>query len=193
MDHPRSRGVYGWIKSLPTPRPGSSPLARGLPCIITRLFRRRGIIPARAGFTHLSRQRLCNEKDHPRSRGVYRRSPASSWLTQGSSPLARGLLLGQTLRDRGDRIIPARAGFTRRAAGSPPSRRDHPRSRGVYPHPARWAARHSGSSPLARGLRILISGPRSRLRIIPARAGFTKGHIASPNAPSGSSPLARGL
>ena len=76
----------------------------------------KGIIPARAGFTH-GRDRLQQViGDHPRSRGVYQ-SPTffrNDW--NGSSPLARGLLL--VLGD--DRvlhgIIPARAGFTLRGA-----------------------------------------------------------------------------
>ena len=131
----------------------------------------------------------------------------------GSSPLARGLRLGE-LRDRADlRIIPARAGFTpRRPPGGSPGR-DHPPSRGVYAQTARYAVSHLGSSPLARGLR----GPRRRAhqggRIIPARAGFTtrwrrssrtrSDHPRSrgvyvptryySDAGAGSSPLARGL
>ena len=50
-DHPRSRGVYilapvsvMWVV-------GSSPLARGLPCMRARERRALRIIPARAGFT----------------------------------------------------------------------------------------------------------------------------------------------
>ena len=50
-DHPRSRGVYKRWSSSGSPRPGSSPLARGLP----------GRHPPRRLRT----------LDHPRSRGVY--------------------------------------------------------------------------------------------------------------------------
>ena len=119
MDHPRSRGVYlmallclSWIG-------GSSPLARGLPCTITRSFRRLGIIPARAGFTleHNGRGRV--RRDHPRSRGVYHSTMTSRPYFLGSSPLARGLLALPCLSWIGWRIIPARAGFTR---ARPPSR-----------------------------------------------------------------------
>ena len=90
-------------------------------------------------------------------------------------------------------IIPARAGFTRRAVGGRRCPWDHPRSRGVYTRP----------SPL--------HSPEGR--IIPARAGFTwtKRPSGSPTTDhprsrgvygekgrraisrSGSSPLARGL
>ena len=51
--------------------------------------------------------------------------------------------------------------------------RDHPRSRGVYGvgHAPKLTDR--GSSPLARGLRTDIDSFMARVRIIPARAGFT--------------------
>ena len=53
-DHPRSRGVYGVVTCTPATEPGSSPLARGLRpgWGLPRPGHR--IIPARAGFTHLS-------------------------------------------------------------------------------------------------------------------------------------------
>ena len=73
---------------------------------------------------------------------------------EGSSPLARGLRLGCTLSDGGQRIIPARAGFT---WGPVPRWRpsaDHPRSRGVY-NSGNWDEKNEdGSSPLARGLHL---------------------------------------
>ena len=51
-DHPRSRGVYSRSLSDDAFTGGSSPLARGLPRRVLRTTRSRGIIPARAGFTH---------------------------------------------------------------------------------------------------------------------------------------------
>ena len=94
-DHPRSRGVY----------------ADELAHIHGAL----GIIPARAGFTCAPRGPPSIRRDHPRSRGVYLASAPVSGRSGGSSPLARGLPLRslRSLRRRG--IIPARAGFTRRA------------------------------------------------------------------------------
>ena len=114
-------------------------------------------------------------------------------MSSGSSPLARGLPADQAIRVEGERIIPARAGFTTAPAGQLLSPTDHPRSRGVY---------------MARLLRKSCA-----IRIIPARAGFTarlgpsrcpgrdhprsRGVYASDRAvigpPDGSSPLARGL
>ena len=70
-DHPRSRGVYYISSFIIHHHLGSSPLARGLPAVRARASSRRGIIPARAGFTRPGRVLLGAEWDHPRSRGVY--------------------------------------------------------------------------------------------------------------------------
>ena len=172
---------------------GSSPLARGLLIEGPRGTRVVGIIPARAGFT--------------------RALPLPPRSLRGSSPLARGLRPSGCGRAQLGGIIPARAGFTSRMASTRSSRRDHPRSRGVYKvrtTPWPW---WPGSSPLARGLLESLTRGRSTLRIIPARAGFTFNSAAfryiSPDHPRsrgvyddgrlrgtmqyGSSPLARGL
>ena len=50
-DHPRSRGVYSENFEVERRIVGSSPLARGLPAGGRPSGGRRGIIPARAGFT----------------------------------------------------------------------------------------------------------------------------------------------
>ena len=50
----------------------------------------------------------------------------------GSSPLARGLRPSLVVGGTQSRIIPARAGFTRRTRGECIVAADHPRSRGVY-------------------------------------------------------------
>ena len=90
---------------------------------------------------------------------------------------------------------------------------DHSRSRGVYYLSQSTNAHCLGSSPLARGLPLRYGEQRKRMRIIPARAGFTQvtgggtdcteDHprsrgvystwIGSRVASAGSSPLARGL
>ena len=49
--HPRSRGEHCAIRMTSTPRPGSSPLARGTPIGIIWAGIRIGLIPARAGNT----------------------------------------------------------------------------------------------------------------------------------------------
>ena len=111
----------------------------------------------------------------------------------GSSPLARGLRDSQGREHAFIRIIPARAGFTRRPPDLGARGADHPRSRGVY--------------------HIRTRHPPPQLRIIPARAGFTNSCRPQSDRPpdhprsrgvykgrgkpmmpgTGSSPLARGL
>ena len=73
QDHPRSRGVYGKTLVLNPAAYGSSPLARGLPGGPGNSTGKYGIIPARAGFTTLAVGASGMKRDHPRSRGVYRR------------------------------------------------------------------------------------------------------------------------
>ena len=70
----------------------------------------------------------------------------------GSSPLARGLPTIFHAFKSGPGIIPARAGFTWRAAIGGRSSMDHPRSRGVYFSFSLNQIAEAGSSPLARGL-----------------------------------------
>ena len=150
---------------------GSSPLARGLRLGGAGHERAGGIIPARAGFTRRRPGRSWGRPDHPRSRGVYgdlrRRAPGRA----GSSPLARGLRLNPIPERLRARIIPARAGFTAGRGPQDRDRWDHPRSRGVYLCGWVSASDDGGSSPLARGLPIIII---IYYGIIPARAGFTR-------------------
>ena len=131
----------------------------------------------------------------------------------GSSPLARGLPLGETRQTGFLGIIPARAGFTSAARPGTWRSADHPRSRGVYGRRPAAAEFMAGSSPLARGLLEAEDFAGVHVRIIPARAGFTNAYPASPETgwdhprsrgvylddvafaetEPGSSPLARGL
>ena len=173
-DHPRSRGVYAWAADLDAFEAGSSPLARGLQPFRATSPHRRGIIPARAGFTLQGLLRVEHGEDHPRSRGVYAPSAGPSSWSGGSSPLARGLLAWGWPPERWTRIIPARAGFTTTSRHADTMYTDHPRSRGVYVLSPRWRVTNSGSSPLARGLRARPMGGIRAARIIPARAGFTR-------------------
>ena len=192
-DHPRSRGVYVLQSVVELALEGSSPLARGLRVASCFVASRRGIIPARAGFTTARHRRRSSPRDHPRSRGVYGQDVAVAWPVHGSSPLARGLRCRCPAAARRRRIIPARAGFTTFANAAIFAQRDHPRSRGVYVplgvdvHPTRGSsplarglrgrrarrAGTSGSSPLARGLLMSAQAVSPHGGIIPARAGFT--------------------
>ena len=173
-DHPRSRGVYP-PQSGPGTRPGgSSPLARGLLSIVNMQLPSRGIIPARAGFTHDHSSEGLPVGDHPRSRGVYPAPLLLSARPLGSSPLARGLHHVMRPGRTEPGIIPARAGFTGLDGVDGAGRRDHPRSRGVYRGRPRGRAHPRGSSPLARGLLSRRAAQSSHHGIIPARAGFTR-------------------
>ena len=212
-DHPRSRGVYAAPCGGRSAVRGSSPLARGLPVDYSQDHDDAGIIPARAGFTSPAAAPASCPTDHPRSRGVYLPWNGRVGETWGSSPLARGLPLICCLAHTRCGIIPARAGFTEGEGPAGPGRRDHPRSRGVYPGCRPQPAVSAGSSPLARGLRAIWGTTCAPGRIIPARAGFTcvaprptAGPMDHPRSrgvyatgpcagmrASGSSPLARGL
>ena len=175
MDHPRSRGVYNISDDDPAGEGGSSPLARGLRRAAARVPVVPGIIPARAGFTARPSAGVARNRDHPRSRGVYSSGTCGRTAARGSSPLARGLRRGRSPRPRWPGIIPARAGFTPDSYSLLSWAEDHPRSRGVYMVTFARVRPGSGSSPLARGLRLRRRGPVGAVRIIPARAGFTLG------------------
>ena len=192
---------------------GSSPLARGLLVREDASVHEPGIIPARAGFTLSLHKSGRFRTDHPRSRGVYTPHIPSFGYPKGSSPLARGLRRGRRRRRLRRRIIPARAGFTRPHDHSEPRNKDHPRSRGVYTRKIPAVESIAGSSPLARGLRVTMGRNPGKIRIIPARAGFTPSPrvtaysgtdhprsrgvysliITALRDAGGSSPLARGL
>ena len=130
----------------------------------------------------------------------------------GSSPLARGT------RGRGYppwsclRLIPARAGNTHAPMTRQRSHTAHPRSRGEHTVSVEPPSQTGGSSPLARGTRLIVFPGYGVGRLIPARAGNTvyraayhipysahprsRGEHETSNTTvskrSGSSPLARG-
>ena len=212
-DHPRSRGVYpaAWMR--PRGALGSSPLARGLLEGGRPAPAQLRIIPARAGFTDSHSAEGLRLADHPRSRGVYCRPLHSRSAPAGSSPLARGLPVLNATGKPEPGIIPARAGFTAGRRKCRGTATDHPRSRGVYRDLFRRDHDPGGSSPLARGLPGEGHGHAVPIRIIPARAGFTRQRTEGAKTPAdhprsrgvypegmtsagmdaGSSPLARGL
>ena len=111
---------------------GSSPLARGLRRPDRRRLAADRIIPARAGSTYKAVGWMSLSEDHPRSRGVYDNLRRGQAGRNGSSPLARGLLIQRRRPKSNEGIIPARAGSTSVAAYSAKIIADHPRSRGVY-------------------------------------------------------------
>ena len=101
---------------------------------------------------------------------------------RGSSPHARGLLLGAVRQAGRGGIIPARAGFTGPRRWCRSRWGDHPRTRGVYSSRAAASRLYHGSSPHARGLLGLEPITVRLSGIIPARAGFTPSAAWSPQA-----------
>ena len=128
--HPRSRGENGAPGDEADVEKGSSPLTRGKPPPGQRRPHGRGLIPAHAGKTSLSRLIPSLPWAHPRSRGendLIRKKGTTIW---GSSPLTRGK--PRRWGGVGDlrRLIPAHAGKTVRAGVSGSGAAAHPRSRG---------------------------------------------------------------
>jgi len=134
--HPRSRGEHVCTSVDKPGVRGSSPLARGT------LNRHRsglsadGLIPARAGNTQLNRRGILKNRAHPRSRGEHAYRVIDAKLSEGSSPLARGTLIGLRNDNSALGLIPARAGNTIPQHSCHSTERAHPRSRGEHlPHP----------------------------------------------------------
>ena len=113
-----------------------------------------GIIPACAGSTGQRGRHGVAHGDHPRVRGEHRPMQPSELAGWGSSPRARGALLGLLTGTERGGIIPACAGSTQ----SPPQRSlpagDHPRVRGEHRCMASRRSISAGSSPRARGARL---------------------------------------
>ena len=172
-DHPRTRGVYPMSAAKSPTWAGSSPHMRGLLPRATVAVPPSGIIPAHAGFTPCAEHVRGVHRDHPRTCGVYSGAQTAGPTARGSSPHTRGLLPPRGGCDGVARIIPAHAGFTLHPPGRPPVRQDHPRTRGVYVRPSLLPITRRGSSPHTRGLRGRRGSRSSRVRIIPAHAGFT--------------------
>ena len=154
-------------------RSGSSPLARGTHDVLHDLAPVDRFIPARAGNTHSASRWRPVPPVHPRSRGEHNRGCCATANNDGSSPLARGTHHQSTPIRFGLRFIPARAGNTASPPTAPSRQPVHPRSRGEHIFAARFASRVNGSSPLARGTRVLCALSDPDRRFIPARAGNT--------------------
>ena len=119
-DHPRSRGVYVGDVNVEHRVFVDHPRSRGVyEEVMAKKYYGRGIIPARAGFTAGTVRPQDLGRDHPRSRGVYYAGGFDSKMTEGSSPLARGLPITIVSKEGVKGIIPARAGFTLRIPGIP--------------------------------------------------------------------------
>ena len=91
------------------------------------------IIPARAGQTRMPKPTRRTIPDHPRACGANSSLAVLSCKAVGSSQRVRGKRSVRFGRSRVGRIIPARAGQTRRYLFSVPVSSDHPRACGANP------------------------------------------------------------
>ena len=154
---------------------GSSPLARGTREFHDSMPFRWGLIPARAGNTFIVPSESTVDGAHPRSRGEHLCFLAKLFYLTGSSPLARGTrLMFQTPRWAFG-LIPARAGNTSTPYSIRTLARAHPRSRGEHECECECHETVGGSSPLARGTRVVSYPLFGAVGLIPARAGNTSG------------------
>ena len=108
--HPRARGERSCLTSLQPSECGSSPRARGTVCLFARPASADRFIPARAGNGPPNRSAPKNATVHPRARGERGRPNDPDYVMSGSSPRARGTVLGHGENCHNRRFIPARAG-----------------------------------------------------------------------------------
>ena len=172
-DHPRSCGANDSIHRRAASIHGSSPLVRGQRRIGEHALAALRIIPARAGPTLVMMHPPFSVSDHPRSCGANMTGVACMRCAPGSSPLVRGQHPWRSSTRLLVRIIPARAGPTRRPVRPASHCSDHPRSCGANSRSCSASMSPCGSSPLVRGQPPAGQPYAGARRIIPARAGPT--------------------
>ena len=91
-DHPRVCGEHGFDGAYSTIKKGSSPRMRGTLNVRCECFIRFRIIPAYAGNTDKTIEKLNNAKDHPRVCGEHLKIYRRILMCIGSSPRMRGTL-----------------------------------------------------------------------------------------------------
>ena len=171
--HPRSRGEnrrYQYLQEYPL---GSSPLTRGKHVRPPKPPTAPRLIPAHAGKTVDSFPSIPGSEAHPRSRGENFKHGIEAPLDLGSSPLTRGKPSARRGSGRYRGLIPAHAGKTFLAGHRFSVTRAHPRSRGENPHLRVGRFSGTGSSPLTRGKRTIVTVYWLVRGLIPAHAGKT--------------------
>ena len=172
-DHPRACGANSFFLSSHVLGFGSSPRVRGKRVVRVpgRLPAR--IIPARAGQTARRCRAAPERPDHPRACGANGKAFHTEENLPGSSPRVRGKRVCRSPLEEPYRIIPARAGQTKRPIWPKPRRTDHPRACGANMIARRPVGVDIGSSPRVRGKPGGACACLALVRIIPARAGQT--------------------
>ena len=150
---------------------GSSLLARGISENINNVHSVFRLIPAGAGHIFSTQLRRKTHSAHPRWRGAYAVGEAPFDARKGSSPLARGICRSRRWKNSTRRLIPAGAGHIKPSHPATWTPAAHPRWRGAYGCPTTLPPLANGSSPLARGILIIIHGDFRMHRLIPAGAG----------------------
>ena len=155
---------------------GSSPRVRGKPHGPVLSGQERGLIPARAGKTPIRDTHSGRAAAHPRACGENPQTEAPTLFATGSSPRVRGKpgLRGHQHLVPG--LIPARAGKTYRSHEHFTCNWAHPRACGENPPANGAVGGPSGSSPRVRGKPVHHHRAQEEARLIPARAGKTRGH-----------------
>ncbi len=153
--HPRERGEHCGPSNSIYGQVGSSPRARG-----TRNNGFEGaihhrFIPASAGNTTPFACLSFLPSVHPRERGEHKLEPLMPRIDFGSSPRARGTHVDYSADDTFDRFIPASAGNTHASAYCRGASAVHPRERGEHFYLDGEGQFTGGSSPRARGTRLL--------------------------------------
>ena len=135
-----------------------------------------GLIPARAGKTRPRPTCRSPRRAHPRACGENVSLVPPATALRGSSPRVRGKhLLSSSMRVRAG-LIPARAGKTDSRRSPPGKGSAHPRACGENIRPRSSNISRPGSSPRVRGKPVDDGAVGGFPRLIPARAGKTRGH-----------------
>ncbi len=152
-DHPHLRGEYKPPLSNITDKPGSPPLAWGIPIVLCCLSVLSRITPTCVGNTCKLSDSLDYLRDHPHLHGEYWLESYIFRSTEGSPPLAWGIQKVSTLGKFFPRITPTCVGNTFFKKGVAFELKDHPHLRGEYLVLRSVNTLLKGSPPLAWGIR----------------------------------------
>ena len=189
--HPRASGEHADALDEMDINDGSSPRERGAQDGAKAGGIPLRLIPARAGSTLLLADTRSGAPAHPRASGEHLGLIVAGYVMAGSSPRERGARCSRARSSPTSRLIPARAGSTRRPSRTRGRRPAHPRASGEHASRVSEIPRTAGSSPRERGAPGAVHARGTCHRLIPARAGSTRaGH--RPSAGTTAHPRASG-